>query len=194
MPQWGFGMSTYAFESADRIVCACIENGISRLALLDTCTKKLETIVSPYTDIRFVRAAPGYAVMRASSPTEAAAIVKLDLEKRTFEVLRRSSNLEIDPAYLSTPRAVEFPTADGRTAHGFFYAPKNRDYSAPEGERPPLLVESHGGPTAAATTGLSLGIQYWTSRGIAVLDVNYGGSTGFGRAYRERLKDKWGHS
>ena len=192
MPQWGFGMSTYAFESADRIVCACIENGISRLALLDTRTKKFETILSPYTDIRFVRAAPGYAVMRASSPTEAAAIVKLDLEKRTFEVLRRSSNLEIDPAYLSTPRAVEFPTADGRTAHGFFYAPKNRDYSAPEGERPPLLVESHGGPTAAATTGLSLGIQYWTSRGIAVLDVNYGGSTGFGRAYRERLKDKWG--
>lgn len=192
MPQWGFGMSTYAFESADKIICARIENGISRLALLNTRTKEFETIVSPYTDIRFVRASPGYAVMRAGSPTETAAIVKLNLETRTFEVLRRSSNLEIDPAYLSTPRAVEFPTGEGRTAHGFFYAPKNPGYNAPGGERPPLLVESHGGPTAAATTGLSLGIQYWTSRGIAVLDVNYGGSTGFGRVYRQRLKDKWG--
>jgi len=192
MPQWGFGMSTYAFESAERIVCAYIENGISRLAVLDTRTKKFEPIVAPYTDIRFVRASPGYAVMRAGSPTEAASILRLDLETRTFEVLRRSSKLEIDAAYLSTPRAVEFPTEDGRTAHGFFYPPKNRDYSAPDGERPPLLVQSHGGPTAAAATALTLGIQYWTSRGIAVLDVNYGGSTGFGRAYRERLKDKWG--
>jgi dipeptidyl aminopeptidase/acylaminoacyl peptidase len=192
MPQWGFGMSTYAFESAERIVCTYIENGISRLALLDTRTKEFEPIVSPYTDIRFVRASPGYAVMRAGSPTEAASIVRLDLETRRFEILRRSSNLEIDATYLSTPRAVEFPTEDGRTAHGFFYPPKNRDYSAPDGERPPLLVESHGGPTAAAAAALSLGIQYWTSRGIAVLDVNYGGSTGFGRAYRERVKDKWG--
>jgi dipeptidyl aminopeptidase/acylaminoacyl peptidase len=192
MPQWGFGMSTYAFESAERIVCTYIEKGISRLALLDTRTKKFEPIASPYTDIRFVRASPGYAVMRAGSPTEAPAIVKLDLATRTFEVLRRSSNLEIDAGYLSTPRAVEFPTEDGLTAHGFFYPPRNRDYSAPVGERPPLLVESHGGPTAAAATALSTAIQYWTSRGIAVLDVNYGGSTGFGRAYRERLKDKWG--
>jgi len=192
MPQWGFGMSTYAFESADRIVGAYIENGISQLALIDARTKSFEPIACSYTDIRFVRAAPGQAVMRAGSPTEAAAIVRLDLETRNFEVLRRSSSLQIDAAYLSSPRALEFPTEDGLTAHGFFYPPKNRDYSGLDGEQPPLLVESHGGPTSAATTALSLGIQYWTSRGIAVFDVNYGGSTGFGRAYRERLKDKWG--
>ena len=192
MPQWGFGMSTYAFESADRIVCTYIASGISRLALLDTRAKKFEPIDSPYTDIRFVRASPGYAVMRAGSPIEAASIVRLDLEMRTFEMLRRSNNLEIDEAYLSTPRVVEFPTEQEVTAYGFFYPPKNPDYRAPAGERPPLLVESHGGPTAMATSALSLAIQYWTSRGIAVLDVNYGGSTGFGRAYRERLKDKWG--
>ncbi|HEV7797931.1 MAG TPA: S9 family peptidase, partial [Pyrinomonadaceae bacterium] len=192
MPQWGFGMSTYAFESAERIVCAYIENGVSRLALLYTRSKKLEPIETPYTDIRFVRATPGQAVMRAGSPTEAASIVKLDLSAGTFAVLRRSNNLRIDAAYLSTPRAVEFPTEDGLMAHGFFYPPKNDDYREPEGELPPLLVESHGGPTAMATTALSLGIQYWTSRGVAVLDVNYGGSTGFGRAYRERLNDKWG--
>jgi dipeptidyl aminopeptidase/acylaminoacyl peptidase len=130
--------------------------------------------------------------MRAGSPTEAASIVRLDLETRDFSVLRRSNNLQIDPAYLSMPRPVEFQTERGLTAHGFFYPPTNGDYRAPEGELPPLLVASHGGPTSAATTGLSLSIQYWTSRGIAVLDVNYGGSTGFGREYRERLKDQWG--
>jgi dipeptidyl aminopeptidase/acylaminoacyl peptidase len=192
MPQWGFGMSTYAFESAERIVCAYIENGVSRLALIDTRTKELEPVDCPYTDIRFVRAAPGQAVMRAGSPAEAVSIVKVDLEKKSFEVLRRSSSLEIDAAYLSTPRAVGFPTEDGLTAHGFYYPPKNRDYSASDGEQPPLLVESHGGPTSSAATAMTLGIQYWTSRGIAVLDVNYGGSSGFGRAYRERLKGKWG--
>ncbi|MGH9871390.1 MAG: prolyl oligopeptidase family serine peptidase [Pyrinomonadaceae bacterium] len=192
MPQWVFGLSTYAFESAGRIVCAYIESGVSRLALIDTRTKEFEPIDCPYTDIRFVRAAPGKAVMRAGSPSEAASIVKFDVEKRTFQVLRRSSSLEIDAAYLSTPRPIGFPTEDGLTAYGFYYPPKNRDYLAPEGELPPLLVESHGGPTSAAATAMTLGIQYWTSRGIAVLDVNYGGSTGFGRAYRERLKDKWG--
>jgi dipeptidyl aminopeptidase/acylaminoacyl peptidase len=192
VPQWVFGLSTYAFESAERIVCSYIENAVSRLALIDTRTKQFEPIDCPYTDVRFVRAAPGMAVMRAGSSSEAAAIVKFDFQKRTFEVVRRSSSLEIDAAYLSTPLAVGFPTEDGLTAYGFYYAPKNPDYRAPDGERPPLLVESHGGPTSSAATAMTLGIQYWTSRGIAVLDVNYGGSTGFGRAYRERLKGKWG--
>ncbi|MBC8030574.1 MAG: S9 family peptidase [Pyrinomonadaceae bacterium] len=192
MPQWGFGMSSYAFESADTIVCTYIEKGMSKLALIDTQTKKLEPIDCPYTDIRFLRASPGQAVMRAGSSTQAAAIVKFDFETRSFTTLRRSNNLQIDADYVSVPRAVEFPTEDGLTAHAFFYPPKNPDFRAPEGELPPLLVESHGGPTSAAATALSLNIQYWTSRGIAVLDVNYGGSSGFGRVYRERLKGKWG--
>lgn len=192
MPQWVFALSTYAFESAEGAVCAYVEKGVSRLALIDTRTKEFTPIDCPYSDIRFVRAAPGRAVMRAGSPADAASIVEFDLEKRTFEILRRSSSLQVDAAYISTPRAVEFPTEAGLTAYGFFYPPKNRDYRAPEGERPPLLVESHGGPTSSAATAMTLGIQYWTSRGIAVLDVNYGGSTGFGRVYRERLKGKWG--
>lgn len=192
MPQWGFGMSSYAFASAERIVCSYIENGISHLAFVDTNTGKPELLDSPYTDIRYVRARKDQAVMRAASPTEAASIVKFDLEARTFAVVRRSNSLQIDAGYFSRPRAVEFPTEDWLTAHGFFYAPTNRDFRGLEGERPPLLVQSHGGPTSAATTALSLSIQYWTSRGIAVLDVNYGGSTGFGRSYRERLRDKWG--
>lgn len=205
MPQWGLGMSCYAFASAEngaenhveksaaeRIVCAYIESGISRLALIDTQTKNFTPVNATYTDVRYVRASKRNAVMRAASPTEPAAIVSFDLNSGTFAVLRRSSSLQIDEGYLSEPRAVEFPTEEGLTAHGFFYPPKNRDYRAPEGQQPPLLVESHGGPTSAATTAMSLGIQYWTSRGIAVLDVNYGGSSGFGRSYRERLKGKWG--
>jgi dipeptidyl aminopeptidase/acylaminoacyl peptidase len=97
-----------------------------------------------------------------------------------------------DPGYLSIPQAIEFPTTGGRTAHGLFYAPQNRDYQAPAGERPPLLVLSHGGPTGAAACALDPSLQFWTSRGLALLDVNYGGSSGYGRSYRERLKGQWG--
>jgi dipeptidyl aminopeptidase/acylaminoacyl peptidase len=128
----------------------------------------------------------------ADSPTEPTAIVQLHLEGGRLEVLRRSSDISIDPSYLSAPHEIEFSTEDGLTAFGLFYPPKNRDYTSPD-TKPPLLVNSHGGPTGAAWTGLDLeGTQYWTSRGFAVLDVNYGGSTGYGRAYRERLKGKWG--
>jgi len=192
LPQWGFGMSTYAFESANRIVCAYTDRGMSRLATIDTRSLKLEEIDTSYSDVTYVRAAPGQAVFRAGSPSEPPSIVRLQLSTFSVEVVRRANNLKIDAGYISPPRAVEFPTEHGRTAHGFFYPPQNRDYQSADGELPPLLVKSHGGPTAAASTALSLNIQYWTSRGIAVLDVNYGGSSGYGRAYRQRLKNQWG--
>jgi dipeptidyl aminopeptidase/acylaminoacyl peptidase len=194
LPQWGFGMSSYGFVAEERIVCAYVERGVSRLAILDAATRTLRLIETPFEEITYVRASPetGHALFRAGSPTRGAAIVELVAATDEITVLRRSSDLDIDEGYLSAARAVEFPTENGRSAHGFYYAPRNRDFDAPEGERPPLLVKSHGGPTAAATTTLSLGIQYWTSRGFAVLDVNYGGSTGYGRAYRERLDGAWG--
>jgi dipeptidyl aminopeptidase/acylaminoacyl peptidase len=192
VPQWVFGLSSYAFESANRIVCTYSDRGISKLATIDTRSLELMPIENPYTEITYLRAAPGVAVFKAGSFTEPRAIVRLDLSSRQFDALRRSMNVNIDPGYISAPRAIEFPTADDLTAHGFFYPPQNRDYLAPEGERPPLLVQSHGGPTSAGAAALSLSFQYWTSRGIAVLDVNYGGSTGYGRAYRERLKGNWG--
>ena len=192
LPQWLFGMSSYAFESATRIVCTYVERGISRLATIDTRTGKLTPIETPYTDITYLRAAPGVAVFKGGSFAEPRSIVRLDLNNMQTEVLRRSMKIEIDGGDISTPHAIEFPTEGGLTAHGLFYPPRNRDYRAPNGERPPLLVQSHGGPTSAAAAALSLIFQYWTSRGIAVLDVNYGGSTGYGRAYRERLKGNWG--
>ena len=196
LPQWVFGMSTYAFISPGRIVCSYTERGSTHLAVLDTEKRELEPVETPYSSIAYVRAAEaqgeGGVVFRGSSPTEAACIVRLDPSTGQHEVLRRSGDLEIDPGYLSVPEPVEFPTENGRTAHAFFYPPKNRDFVAPEGELPPLLVMSHGGPTAVSSTALDPKIQYWTTRGIAVLDVNYGGSTGHGREYRRRLEGAWG--
>jgi len=192
LPQWVFGRSTYAFESADRVICAYTQQGTWRLASLDTATGKLELIQTPYSEIEYVRAAPGRVVFLAGSPTEPDSVVQLNLATRRPEVLRRSSEIAMDAGYLSSPQEIEFPTEHGLTAHAFFYAPQNLDYLAPADERPPLLVFIHGGPTGATSSTLSLGIQYWTSRGMAVLDVNYGGSTGYGRAYRQRLEGQWG--
>ena len=191
-PQWVFRMSTYAFESARRIVCTYNERGAWRLATIDTETLRLDPIETGYNEISSLRAGLGRAFFLGGSPAEATAVVQLDLETGRTEVLRRSSNAEVDTGHLSVPQAIEFPTEHGLTAHAFFYEPKNHDYVAPGEERPPLLVISHGGPTGATTTTLKLNIQYWTSRGIGVLDVNYGGSTGYGRAYRERLNGQWG--
>ena len=192
MAQWVFGMSTYAFASAREIVCAYARRGRWTLATLDTETGRLEDVETPYTEFQYVRAGDGRAVFLAGSPTERASIVELDLSSRELKVLRRSSETAVEEGYLSVPESVEYPTEGGLTAHAIFYRPRNRDFEAPEGERPPLLVKCHGGPTSAATTTLRLEIQYWTSRGFAVLDVNYGGSTGYGREYRQRLDGRWG--
>jgi dipeptidyl aminopeptidase/acylaminoacyl peptidase len=191
-PQWVFGMSTYAFDSDDRIVCTYCVKGTWSLALLHATNGKLEELETPYTDISGIRVSSGRAVFCAGSPTQSMSVVRLDLHTRETDALRRSSTLAIDAGYLSHPSAIEFPVENGRTAHGFFYPPTNRDCDAPAEERPPLMVISHGGPTSATTTTLKLTIQYWTSRGIGVLDVNYGGSTGYGTEYRRRLNGNWG--
>ncbi len=192
MPQWVFGMSTYAFAGSNRIACSYTKDGIWHLATLDTTTKQLEEIETPYTSIGGIKAEGDRLFFLGSSATVGTAILEMNLATKQIFVLKRSSELEIDNGYLSVPETIEFPTDNGKTAYGFFYPPTNKDYTAPEGEKPPLLVKSHGGPTAATSSSLSLKIQYWTSRGFAVLDVNYGGSTGYGREYRQRLKDSWG--
>jgi len=191
-PQWSFGQSNYAFESAQRIVCSYVNSAGWHLATLDTATHSLHPLDLPYSDISSVQAGPGHACFVAGSPTKAPQIVQLDLGTGRIETLRCSSAATIDPGYISIPRAIEFPTAHGQTAHGFYYPPQNKDYVAPAGELPPLIVESHGGPTGSTDTMLDLERQFWTSRGFTVLDVNYGGSTRYGRAYRERLKGQWG--
>lgn len=191
-PQWVFGGSLYGFQSAHRIVCSYTQNGYDRLALLDTTTGTLDHIELPYTSISQVRVTQGCVVFIGASPTETSSIVSLDLRSSDLRVLRQSRESKVDAGYLSRARAIEFPTEHSLTAHGYFYPPRNSDYAAPANEKPPLLVMSHGGPTSAASASLKYGIQYWTSRGIAVLDVNYGGGSGYGRAYRERLNGQWG--
>ena len=191
-PQWVFGMSTYAFVAPGRIICAYTEQGVWRLGSLDTQSQQLAVIDTPYTDISGLRAAAGRVAFTAGSPTQALAILAFDPEAQTLTTLRRALDLDLDPGYLSNPEPIAFPTSQGRTAHALFYAPANKDETAPAQERPPLIVKSHGGPTSAASTTLNLRTQYWTSRGFAVLDVNYGGSTGYGRDYRQRLNGAWG--
>ena len=191
-PQWVFGMSTYAVESENRLICTYCERGTWHLAAIDTRTNQLTDIETPFTAFGGLEAKDGHAFFTAASPVLVTALVDLDLATGAFDVVKRSTSTITDRAYLSVPETLEFPTDDGLTAYAFFYAPKNGDTVAPEGEKPPLLVMSHGGPTAATSLTYSRHKQYWTSRGIAVLDVNYGGSTGYGRRYRERLDGQWG--
>lgn len=193
VPQWVFGLSTYAFAGPDRLVCSYISDGLAHLATLDLATKRLDPIELPFTDITSIRAWGDTVVFRAGSPTAPSSIVRLDLGTRKIETLKQST--ATDPAiskYFTAVQPIEFPSAGKRTAYGLFYPAFNPDYDAPESEKPPLLVKCHGGPTSAASSTLDLRIQYWTSRGISVLDVNYGGSTGYGRAYREVLDGAWG--
>src|SRR3989440_6074344 len=190
---WLFGMSTYAFESERRIVCQVRSNGLARLAVVDPETRRLENVDTPYSAFSpYVRARAGKAVSIAGSPVEPLSLIAVDLANGKVEVLRRSADLPVPPPYLSVPQTIEFPTEGGVTAHAFYYPPVNPDYEAPAGERPPLIVYVHGGPTGSVSNALDLGDQYWTSRGFGFLVVNYGGSSGYGRDYRQRLNGQWG--
>ena len=197
MPQWNLGMSTYAFAGARRIVCTYTKAGLGQLATLDLTSGTLQAIETGFTEFGSVRADDNRVVFRGGAPDRPTSIVTLDLQSGECRVLKQATDLlnRTEPrlaGYLTKVEPMEFPTAGGKTAFGLFYPPHNPDYTGGANERPPLLVKCHGGPTSSAASTLNLGTQFWTSRGIAVLDVNYGGSTGFGREYRERLKLNWG--
>ena len=184
-------------------LCLCIARGVSSAPMpsrvspiwprLDTVTLALEEIPTPYTDLNSVRVGERRRTVhwRFGDRIEARSACSIWTPSGS-KYCSAKVRFSADPRYTSTPRAIEFPTEGGLTAYGFYYPPHNQDFSAPQGEKPPLLVKSHGGPTGATTSVFDLRVQYWTSRGIAVLDVNYGGSTGYGRAYRQRLNDQWG--
>jgi dipeptidyl aminopeptidase/acylaminoacyl peptidase len=193
-PQWLFGGATYAFLDSGAIVCVRCTGAQERLSLLQPEGWEPADLGLPFTSFGYpVLFAQGEAVaFTAASPESETAVVLYDVERSEAEVVRSSSDEPVDPAYVSRPRPVEFPTGDGETAHGFYYPPTNPDFSAPEGERPPLIVESHGGPTSHATPALDREFLFWTSRGIGVVDVNYRGSSGYGRAYRNKLRGTWG--
>ncbi len=195
-PAWTFGAAHYALLEDGRVVFSRRRAGVDGLAVraVDATITDLDL---PFTAIAAVRVAPdGTVLVVAGSPLVEPGVYRVDPATGAIAILRAPRELRVDPGYLSVPEHVSFPSVDigglPRTAHALFYPPANPDRTGPAGEFPPLLVVIHGGPTSAAVPALSLGVQYWTSRGFAVVDVNYGGSTGYGRAYREELVGAWG--
>lgn len=191
-PQWTFGLSTYGFGGDGHIICSYTRNGLWELARVDVGTGQLDTIKIPYSTIFDLSVTDGRVVIIAGAPDLPTAVVEVELSTGAHKVLRKASTIALDAKYVSTPEPVEFKTTNGKTAYALFYPPKNDDFPVAGDELPPLIIKVHGGPTSATTSALNLNTQFWTSRGFAVVDVNYGGSTGYGREYRDRLKESWG--
>lgn len=192
MPQWVFGMTTYAFLSEGRLACAVHRDGAWDLGLVEAATGQFTSLDLGYTDVQAVRTAGDAIVARAGSPTRPEALLKVSVDPRGTETLQVTTAMTLGDDWISRPRSVTFPAADGGVAHALFYPPVNPEVDGPVGEKAPLMVKSHGGPTSCADHVLSPRFQYWTSRGFAVMDVNYRGSTGYGRGYRLRLDGQWG--
>ncbi len=190
-PDWAFGQSSYVVLDDGTLVAVWSAVGFDHLGYIPPGGELIE-LACPYTWIGGLVPLERAVLAVAGSSTEPSAVVRIGIPSGEVEVLKRSRDRRIDPGYLSVPVAIEFPTEGGRTAHALFYRPTNQDFVGPSDERPPLIVMSHGGPTGATSAVLNLGVQFWTSRGFAVVDVNYGGSSGYGREYRDRLRNSWG--
>jgi len=189
-PQWVFGMSTYGFINDNEIFCCYSQQGQWRLGSIDIKQKKLNEIASEFKDISGIYCRNHKAYFLAASPTQATALFCAQQQK--IELIAQASTHSLTGDDIAQPQAITFPTSDGENAYGFYYPPKNKNVNAPSNTLPPLIVMCHGGPTGATETSFNVKIQFWTSRGFAVLDVNYRGSTGYGRKYRDRLKSNWG--
>ncbi len=190
-PQWSFGTTTYAFQAENRIVATWSDNGRWRMGLISLEPRRLETLDLTLDPLESLVATSRAAYFVGGSPTEGPAITRVTFGGMEAEILRRSRQDALDAAYVSAPEAVTFDSA-GQQTHAFYYPPTNPAFEAPVGTAPPLLVLSHGGPTGATDPVFDPEVQFWTTRGFAVIDVNYGGSTGYGRAYRRRLNGQWG--
>jgi len=193
-PQWAFGQRFYAFrgEKPEEIVCIYSDAGGARLGRIELDTGQLRHIELFYSTLGNVQVSGNKAAMYAGSSTLADRVLVIDLDTLAQEVVKVANPAHIESGYFSIPKPIEFPTERGLTAHAFYYAPRNQDHEAPAGEKPPLVVHCHGGPTGSAGPTYPFEYQYWTSRGFALVDVNYGGSSGYGRAYRQRLNGNWG--
>jgi dipeptidyl aminopeptidase/acylaminoacyl peptidase len=193
-PQWVFGQSRYALLADGRVVLAYGRAGTDRLAVLED--GDLRELELPWSTFRYVQAQGTSVVCVAASPSSEPVVLRVDVDSGGQEVMRPARDLGLAPAWFSSPEHVTFPTDDAGTgigvAHALVYPPANPEASAPAGDLPPLLVVVHGGPTSAAVPVLNLDIQYWSSRGFCVADVDYRGSVGYGRRYRDALQGRWG--
>lgn len=193
VPQWSFRECNYAFIDADTIVAVYRQAGIAYLAKIKVKESILTTLNLPYTDIESLVCSYNKVCFLAASPTEFASIVEYQIETEKINVLRKSNSIHLDQKYISAGESISFPIDENNVAHAIFYKPQNRYFTGLEDELPPLIVMSHGGPTGESHNGLKMVVQYFTSRGFAVVDVNYGGSSGYGREYRQRLNGNWGN-
>ena len=191
-PAWVFGLWSYAVLADGALALTWTQDDHVHLGVLGPGEQPLREVTTTFGAISFVTAHGADMVAIADSPTEPLSVVAVDLTTGHATLYKASRVNAIDPGYLSIPEAIDFPTENDLRAHALYYPPTNRDFEAPAGDLPPLIVSSHGGPTSNCESGLDYDIQFWTSRGFAVVDVNYGGSSGYGRAYRERLKGAWG--
>lgn len=192
VPLWQLGMSTYTRVGTDKIICCYAVEGDWRLGELNLHTGDLKNIEGPWVEFSGLTSEGDTVYFNGGRPDAPDELVQLNSAEGGWRVLRKSSEIIFEAGGVSVAEPIQFPTQKGRTAYANLYLPANHIYDAPDGELPPLIVKSHGGPTGQSGRGLSLKIQYWTSRGFAVVDVNYGGSAGYGRAYRERLNGTWG--
>ena len=192
-PPWVLGMSSYVFLDDGRIACVVTRDAVDTLCYLgrDGALEDAGLDWTAYSRSALA-AGDGRVVFAAGSPLKPATLVSLDLASGREEVLRRSLDVDLDPATVSVPRAIEFPVGEGAVAHAFYYPPASARFEGPEGEAPPLRVTAHGGPTAHTSPHLDLDVQYLAQRGIGTVDVNYRGSTGYGRDYRRLLNGRWG--
>lgn len=193
-PQWLFGFTRYAFLSRGRIACVYSEDGFDHLAILRR-SKRLDPVELGLTSFfppHVVSDGEECLLFVAGGPSMGRSILRWELGALCPEVLRNGLPPGLDPSWFSTPLSIPFPTGDGGQAHMLFYRPHHPHLRPARDEKPPLIVIAHGGPTAAAASHVDLETQFFTSRGLAVALVNYGGSAGFGRAYRDRLKGQWG--
>jgi dienelactone hydrolase len=191
-PQWLLGWTTWACADERRMVAAYARRARWSLVLVDIETGTFTDFATHLEPLEWVTANATHVLYVGASPSDAPAVARGDLATGATEILRSSSSLTLQPRDISIPEAIEFPTEGGVTAHAFYYPPCNAAHHALPSERPPLIVISHGGPTTQTKAVLDLHVQFWTSRGFAVIDVNYGGSTGYGREYRQRLNARWG--
>ncbi|MGH8370743.1 MAG: prolyl oligopeptidase family serine peptidase, partial [Gammaproteobacteria bacterium] len=185
--QWNLGMSRYGFLADGTLFAVRTVAGRAELVQIHTGAQRVSPL--PFTQLDHLHVHDDTVTLLASGP-RSPATVYTGLAPQ--HVLRRSIELELDAAYISVAQAIHFPAEDGETVHAWYYPPCNPDFQVPSSERPPLIVKCHGGPTGMDGDGLDSRIQFWTSRGFAVVDVNYRGSSGFGRAYRRSLHDAWG--